>query len=173
MSHSFWWSFQDTCCLTFQTSTMQKPRVFAAFQTKTSQLTPKLHNHKTRKAWYLRHFCQNATKKQEQKTWENENPETSSCSRKPRKTQGFPVFLLKYLPNINDAPRAAADARASLLLLLLCHDCPPSHGDRWSAYHRSGRGRQLPRSSQDHRFLRHHQCLIQATLGSGRDARNP
>ena len=98
---------------------MQKPRVFAAFQTKTSQLTPKLHNHKTRKAWYLRHFRQNATKKQEQKTWENENPETSSCSRKPRKTQGFPVFLLKYLPNINDAPRAAADARATLLLLLL------------------------------------------------------
>ena len=119
MSHSFWCSFQDACCLTFQTSTMQKPRVFAAFQTKTSQLTPKLHNHKTRKAWYLRHFRQNATKKQEQKTWENENPETSSCSRKPRKTQGFPVFLLKYLPNINDAPGAAADARASLLLLLL------------------------------------------------------
>ena len=25
------------------------------------------------------------------------------------------VFLLKYLPNINDTPRAAADARASLL----------------------------------------------------------
>ena len=121
MSHSFWWSFQDTCCLTFQTSTMQKPRVFAAFQTKTSQLTPKLHNHKTRKAWYLRHFRQNATKTQEQKTWENENPETSSCSRKPRKTQGFPVFFLKYLPNINDAPRAAADARATLLLLLLLY----------------------------------------------------
>ena len=98
---------------------MQKPRLFAAFQTKTSQLTPKLHNHKTRKAWYLRHFRQNATKKQEQKTWENENPETSSCSRIPRKTQGFPVFFLKYLPNINDAPRAAADARATLLLLLL------------------------------------------------------
>ena len=63
MSQSFWWPFQDTCCLTFHTSTMQKPRDFAAFQTKTSQLTLKL-NQKTRKAWYLRHFRKNATKKQ-------------------------------------------------------------------------------------------------------------
>ena len=75
----FWWSFQDTCCLTFHKSTMQKPRVFAAFETKASQLTPKLNNHKTRKAWYLRHFRKNATTKQEQRTLDNENPETSCC----------------------------------------------------------------------------------------------
>ena len=33
-------------------------------------------------------------------------------------------FRPKNLPNINDTPRAAADARASLLLLLLLHPSP-------------------------------------------------
>ena len=66
-------------CFTFETSTMQKPRVFAAFQTKTSKTTQKISFKKARKAWYLRHFRKNATKKQEQKTWENENADTSCC----------------------------------------------------------------------------------------------
>ena len=35
-----------SCCFTFETSTMQKPRVFEAFQTKTSQRTPKIMKHK-------------------------------------------------------------------------------------------------------------------------------
>ena len=51
-----------------------KPRVFAAFQTQTSQLTPKLHNHKTRKAWYLRHFRQNATKNKNKKHGKTKTP---------------------------------------------------------------------------------------------------
>ena len=66
-------------CFTFETSTMQKPRVFAAFQTKTSKTTQKINLIKARKAWYLRHFRKNATKKQEQKTWGNANTDTSCC----------------------------------------------------------------------------------------------
>ena len=98
---------------------MQKPRVSATFQTKTSKMTLKLNLKKARKAWYLRHFRKNATKKQERRTLENENTDTSCCSRKPRKIQGFPDFDQKNLPKIKDTPRAAADARATLLLLLL------------------------------------------------------
>ena len=66
-------------CFSFETSTMQKPRVFAAFQTKTSKTTQKINLNKARKAWYLRHFRKNTTKKQEQKTWENQNADTWCC----------------------------------------------------------------------------------------------
>ena len=57
-----------SCCFTFETSTMQKPRVFEAFQTKTSKLTIKINTNQRRKAWYLRHFRKNLTNKKEQKT---------------------------------------------------------------------------------------------------------
>ena len=43
-------------CFTLELSTMQKPRVFEACQTKTSQRTPKIIKHKRRNAWYLRQF---------------------------------------------------------------------------------------------------------------------
>ena len=46
-------------CLTFETSTMQKPRVFEALQTKTSKLTLKVNTNQRRKARYLRHFRKN------------------------------------------------------------------------------------------------------------------
>ena len=65
--------------LGFHTSTMQKPRIFAAFQTKTSKMTLKLNLKKARKALYLRHFRKNATTKQERRTLENENTDTSCC----------------------------------------------------------------------------------------------
>ena len=39
----------------------------------------KINLKKARKAWYLRHVRKNATNKQEQKTWENENADTSCC----------------------------------------------------------------------------------------------
>ena len=57
-----------SCCFTFETSTMQKPRVFEAFQTKTTKLTLKINTSKILKAWYLRHFRKNLTDKKEQKT---------------------------------------------------------------------------------------------------------
>ena len=59
-----------SCCFTFETSTMQKPRVFEAFQTKTSQLTLKINKNQRHGAWYLRHFRKNITKKQDQTTME-------------------------------------------------------------------------------------------------------
>ena len=55
-----------SCCFTFETSTMQKPQAFEAFQTKTSQRTPKIIKNKRRKAWCLRQFRRKATKKQDQ-----------------------------------------------------------------------------------------------------------
>ena len=39
-----------SCCFTFETSTMQKPRVFEAFQTKTSKSTLKINTNQRRKA---------------------------------------------------------------------------------------------------------------------------
>ena len=50
-------------CFTIETSTMQKPRGFAAFQTKTSKTTQKINFKKARTTWYLRHFRKNATTK--------------------------------------------------------------------------------------------------------------
>ena len=54
-------------------------RFFATFQTKSSKMTLKLNLKKARKAWYLRHFRKNATKKQERRTLEHENTDTSCC----------------------------------------------------------------------------------------------
>ena len=48
---------------------MQKPRVFEAFQTKTSKLTLEINTNQRLKAWYLRHFRKNLTNKKEQKTF--------------------------------------------------------------------------------------------------------
>ena len=58
-----------SCCFTFESSTMQKPRVFEAFQTKTSKLTLEINTNQRLKAWYLRHFRKNLTNKKEQKTF--------------------------------------------------------------------------------------------------------
>ena len=115
VSQSFWWSFQDTCCLTFHASTMQKPRVFAAFQTKTSQLTLKL-NKQTRKAWYLRHFRKNLTKKQEQKHWTTKTPKRRVVDEILAK-HGVFVLSTKKPPKHKRHTRAATNARATLLLL--------------------------------------------------------
>ena len=52
---------------TFDTSTMQKARVFEAFQTKTSQLTLKISKNQKRKRWYL----QKPPQKPHQKTRPN------------------------------------------------------------------------------------------------------
>ena len=87
-----------SCCFTFETSTMQKPRVFEAFQTKTSQLTLKINKKQRRKAWYLRQFRKHLTKKQDKKLWKKTKPETSSSLRKPHKTQDFQAFEQKH-PN--------------------------------------------------------------------------
>ena len=54
-----------SCCFTFETSSMQKPRVFEAFQAKTSKLTLKINTNQRRKAWYLAHFRKNLTNKKE------------------------------------------------------------------------------------------------------------
>ena len=74
-SQSFWWSFQDTCCLAFHTSTMQKPRVFAVFQTKTSKMTLNLNLKKHEKHGICDTFAKNATKKNKnEEHWKTKTP---------------------------------------------------------------------------------------------------
>ena len=104
-----------SCCFTLETSTMQKPRVFEAFQANTSQRTPKIIKTKRRNTWYLQQFRKNVTKKQDKQLWKK-----YPKHRLVETTQnlGFSSFWPKNLPKINDTPRAAADARATLLLLL-------------------------------------------------------
>ena len=80
-----------SCCFTVEMSTMQKPRVFEAFQifqTKTSQLTPKNIKTTRRKAWYLRQCRKNVSKKQD-KNYTPKTIETSCCSAK---TTQIPMF---------------------------------------------------------------------------------
>ena len=50
MSQSFWWSFQDTCCLAFHTSTMQKPRIFCNFPDKNFENDAKIELKKSTKS---------------------------------------------------------------------------------------------------------------------------
>ena len=61
-------------CFTFETSTMQKPRVFAAFQTKTSKTTQKINLKKARKAWYLRRFRKTLPKNKNKKHGKTKTP---------------------------------------------------------------------------------------------------
>ena len=55
-----------------------KTSSFCSFPDKNFATDHKIEQN-TRKAWYLRHFRKNATKKQKQKTLESENTETSCC----------------------------------------------------------------------------------------------
>ena len=52
---------------------------FCNFPDKNFENDAKIELKKARKAWYLRHFRKNATKKQERRTLENENTDTSCC----------------------------------------------------------------------------------------------
>ena len=52
---------------------------FGNFPDKNFENDVKIELKKARKAWYLRHFRKNATKKQERRTLENENNDTSCC----------------------------------------------------------------------------------------------
>ena len=89
-----------SCCFTFETSTMQKPRVFEAFQTKTSKLTLKINTNQRRKAWYLRHFHKNLTNKKEQKTITKMSPKHHLVHGNHTKIEVFKL-LTKNLPKIN------------------------------------------------------------------------
>ena len=120
MSHSFWCSFQDACCLTFQTSTMQKPRVFCSFSDKNFATDPKIaQSQKHEKHGICDTFAKMLPKNKNKKHGKTKTPKRRLVHENLAKHRVFLFFLLKYLPNINDAPGAAADARASLLLLLL------------------------------------------------------
>ena len=116
MSQSFGWSFQDTCCLTLHTPTMQKPGVFAAFQTKTSQLTLELNKK------HEKHAFATLSQKRYQKTRTKDIGKRKHRNvlllTKTSQNTGFSCCRPKNLPNINDTPRAAADARATLFLFL-------------------------------------------------------
>ena len=104
-----------SCCFTFETSTIQKPRAFEAFQTQTSQLTLKINRKQRRKTWYLRHFRKHVTKKNK-KQWKTKTPKHRIVDEYHTKHRVFKLST-KNLPKINHTPRAAADARAILLLL--------------------------------------------------------
>ena len=81
-----------SCCFTFETSTLQKPRVLEAFQTKTSQLTPKIIKHTRRKAWYLRRCRKNVSKKQDQKPTHQKQSKHPVVQRKSHKYRCFQAF---------------------------------------------------------------------------------
>ena len=97
-----------SCCFTFETSTMQKPRVFQAFQTK-------INTNQRRKALYLRHFRKNLTNKKENKT-QKKSPKHHLVHENHTTIEVFKL-LIKNPPKNKCTPRAAADATTTLLLL--------------------------------------------------------
>ena len=102
-----------SCCFTFETSTMQKPQAFEAFQTKTSQRTPKIIKNKRRKAWCLRQFRRKATKKPRP---------TTVLLTKTTQNLGFSNFGPKNLPKINDTPRAGGIRTCYLVVVVVVVD---------------------------------------------------
>ena len=98
-------------------STMQKPRIFAAFQTKTSQLT--LNLNKKHESMVFVTLSQKCYQKTRTKNIGKRKHRNVVLLTKTSQNTGFSCCRPKNLPNINDTPRAAADARATFLLLLL------------------------------------------------------
>ena len=93
-----------SCCFTFESSTMQKPSCYEAFQTKPSQRTPKIINNKrrTKKQGICDNFAKNVTKKRQTK-YRNIVffTKTSKTTQKSR----FSSFLTKKPPkNKRDTP---------------------------------------------------------------------
>ena len=102
-------------CFSFETSTMQKPRVFfAAFQTNTSKTTQKINLTKSKKSMVFATLSQ----KRYQKTRTKNMGKTKTPTHRvvDENLANYRVCLTstkKNLPTINDTPRAAADARAT------------------------------------------------------------
>ena len=83
---------------TFHTSTMQKPRVFAAFQTKTSQLTPKLNNHKNTKSMVFATLSQKCSHKTRTKNIGKRKARNVVLLTKTSQNTGFSCFRPKKPP---------------------------------------------------------------------------
>ena len=102
-------------CFSFETSTMQKPRVFAAFQTKNFENDAKNQLKKSKKSMVFATLSQKTLPKNKNK--KHGKTKTPTHPVVDENLANYRVCLTstkKNLPTINDTPRAAADARATL-----------------------------------------------------------
>ena len=107
-----------SCCFTFtiETSTMQKPQVLKLSKQKLRN-EPQKSSTKDERHGMCGNFATTYPKNKTNKLWKNIR--NIVLLTKTTQNSGFTSFLPKNLPKINDTPRAAADARATLSLLLL------------------------------------------------------
>ena len=86
-----------SCCFTFETSTMQKPRVFEAFQTKTSQLTPTIIKKQDEKHGICDNVAKTYPKKQDKKLHTKKNRNILLFSENHTNTYVFKLFTKKTI----------------------------------------------------------------------------
>ena len=105
MSQSFWWSFQDTCCLTFHTSTMEKPRVFAAFQTKNFATDPKNQQTTREKHGICDTFAKMLPINKNKKHWKTKTPKRRVVDEDLAKHRDFVLSTKKPPKHKRHTPR--------------------------------------------------------------------
>ena len=97
-----------------------KTSSFCSFSDKNFATDPKIEQSQNTKSMVFATLSPKCYQKTRTKNMGKRKPRNVVLFTKTSQNTGFSCFfLLKYLPNINDAPRAAADARATLLLLLM------------------------------------------------------
>ena len=96
-----------------------KTSSFGSFSDKNFATDPKIAQSQNTKSMVFATLSPKCYQKTRTKNMGKRKPRNVVLFTKTSQNTGFSCFFLKYLPNINDAPRAAVDARATLLLLLL------------------------------------------------------
>ena len=95
-----------------------KTSSFCSFPDKNFATDPKIKQSQNTKSMVFATLSPKCYQKTRTKNMGKRKPRNVVLLTKTSQNTGFSCFLLKYLPNINDTPRAAADARASLFFSL-------------------------------------------------------
>ena len=97
-----------------------KTSSFCSFSDKNFATDPKIAQSQNTKSMVFATLSPKCYQKTRTKNMGKRKPRNVVLFTKTSQNTGFSCFFfLKYLPNINDAPRAAADARATLLLVVV------------------------------------------------------
>ena len=90
-----------------------KTSSFCSFSDKNFATDPKIAQSQNTKSMVFATLSPKCYQKTRTKNMGKRKPRNVVLFTKTSQNTGFSCFFLKYLPNINDAPRAAADARAT------------------------------------------------------------
>ena len=108
-----------SCCFTLETSTMQKPRFFEAFQTKTSQLTLKINKKQDEKQGICNTFAKTLPNNKNKTQWKTKTPKHRVVDEYHTKHRVFKLSTKQPPKNKRHTPRGGRRTCYLVVLLLV------------------------------------------------------